>query len=101
MCAGRNGERGRFGYMWTPDTASSDWRSSLARLIDEEAVVHLDDLLLRRTTLGDNPTRALAVAPALCDLFAWGAERRAAELRRVAQHFPRVQPPPSVTHAYA
>ena len=101
ICAGRNGERGRFGYTWTPDTASSDWRSSLARLIDEEAVVHLDDLLLRRTTLGDNPTRALAVAPALCDLFAWGAERRAAELRRVAQHFPRVQPPPSVTDAYA
>ena len=43
-------------------------RTALARIMAREAVEHLDDLVLRRTTLGDQPTRALAVARDLCAL---------------------------------
>jgi glycerol-3-phosphate dehydrogenase len=35
-------------------------------MVRQEAVEHLDDLVLRRTTLGDQPTRALTAARALC-----------------------------------
>ena len=52
--------------------------------------MHLDDLILRRTSLGDNPRRALRVAPELCDLFDWEEERRRKEIRRVEEQFPQV-----------
>jgi glycerol-3-phosphate dehydrogenase len=41
-------------------------RPRLEDIIEHEAVEHLDDLVLRRTTLGDQPVRALSAARALC-----------------------------------
>ena len=46
-------------------------------------MIHLDDLLFRRTNLGDDPQRAVALAPELCDLFSWDKGRGAAELARL------------------
>jgi glycerol-3-phosphate dehydrogenase len=62
----------------------------LAHIVRDEAVVHLDDLVLRRTALGDDPRRACALAPQLCDLFPWSDARRRAEVRRVRACFPYV-----------
>jgi glycerol-3-phosphate dehydrogenase len=78
---------GRFDYQWFPNGLESTWRPPLRRIIEEEAVCHLDDLILRRTTLGDNPARARAIAPLLCDLFDWSAHRREEEMQRLETHF--------------
>ncbi len=61
-------------------------------IIRNESVQHLDDLMLRRTTLGDDPRRALTIAPLICHLFDWDGPRRQRELQRLAAHFNRVAP---------
>jgi len=83
--------RGVFDYHWEPDPDDLTWKRELAQIVREEAVVHLDDLILRRTSLGDNPHRALRIAPELCDLFEWTEERCREEIRRVEAHFSSVQ----------
>lgn len=55
----------------------------LVRLAGEEAAFHLDDLLLRRTPLGDRPWDALRVAPQLCRAFGWSDLRRQREIDRL------------------
>jgi glycerol-3-phosphate dehydrogenase len=90
LCAERRRERGIFDYNWRPDTARSNWREHLSRIVEEESVLHLDDLILRRTSIGDNPKRALEVASALCDLFDWTEKRRRQEIKRVDEQFPRI-----------
>lgn len=86
--ARRSHPRGIFDYHWEPDTDNGAWRKSLSRIIEEESVLHLDDLILRRTSLADNPDRALRLAPQLCDLFDWSAKRCREEVQRVEEHFP-------------
>jgi glycerol-3-phosphate dehydrogenase len=58
--------------------------ASLARILAREAVEHLDDLVLRRTTLGDQPLRALAAARALCALDDRWARQADGEVARLA-----------------
>ncbi|HYQ70557.1 MAG TPA: FAD-dependent oxidoreductase, partial [Gammaproteobacteria bacterium] len=62
----------------------------LRDLIEQEAVVHLDDLVLRRTTLWENRGTVMQLAPRLCDLFPWNEERRRAETDRLAAAFDTV-----------
>jgi len=83
--------RGVFDYQWEPAPDGSTWREELRQIVRQEAVVHLDDLILRRTSLGDNPVRALQMAPQLCDLFGWSTERCRREVARVREQFPRVE----------
>jgi glycerol-3-phosphate dehydrogenase len=64
----------------------------LAKIIQTEAVVHLDDLVLRRTTIGDNPRQALETAGLVCRCFDWEAEQRRAEMKRLRHAFPYVEP---------
>jgi glycerol-3-phosphate dehydrogenase len=52
-------------------------------MIADEAALHLDDLLLRRTCLGDDPRRARALAPALARWFGDDEETQRAECERV------------------
>ncbi|HXE56430.1 MAG TPA: FAD-dependent oxidoreductase [Gemmatimonadales bacterium] len=59
-------------------------RSRLQSLVVEEAVVHLDDLLLRRSDWGLDPGRLPSVADAVADLLGWDDIRRAAERARLA-----------------
>ena len=59
----------------------------MSNMIIEEAVLHLDDLVLRRTSLGDDPAQALKVAPQLCSLFDWDEPRCQKELARLKKHF--------------
>ena len=67
--------------MLSPDDDA--WKEPLMRSIECEAVAHLDDLLLRRSALGDNPERALALAPEVCRMFHWNEERQRAEIDRL------------------
>jgi glycerol-3-phosphate dehydrogenase len=70
-------------YDWMPDAAAGDWKRELTALIEEESVVHLDDLVFRRSAIGDNPARARKLAPEISALFDWSDERRGDELQRV------------------
>jgi len=78
---------GVYDFDWVPDLNDTDWKNEMIGLIREESAIHIDDLVIRRTSLGDNPSRALNVAPALCDLFNWDQERKYMERERLEQHF--------------
>jgi glycerol-3-phosphate dehydrogenase len=80
-------ERGLYDYDWHPDPREEDWMGSLKDIAEEESAVHLDDLMFRRTSLGDNPERAIQLASRLCDLFDWDDERCGEEVARVAEAF--------------
>jgi glycerol-3-phosphate dehydrogenase len=57
----RRAARARFGPTWRPGS-DPQWREDLRALIAEEAVLHLEDLMLGRTTLADDPRTAREVA---------------------------------------
>jgi len=59
------------------------WKEGLHLLIQEEAVQHLDDLIYRRTSLWENPERALEVARDICPVFKWDQSRCRHELERL------------------
>ena len=67
--AAANSGRWFFDYDWQPPP---NWDAgSLQALVAEEAVVHLDDLLFRRTGLGENRRRIPELLPRLRRLFPW------------------------------
>lgn len=84
----KNG-RGIFSFDWRPTDDDSNWKNALRTLVAEESVRHLDDLIIRRTTLWDNPKRALEIAPHLCDLFDWDESRSSAEIVRLEEKYSR------------
>ncbi len=61
------------------DQQLEQYRELLTR---DQSIVHLDDLLLRRSTLWENGTDALEFAIRLCDLFPWDKERKKLELEK-------------------
>lgn len=66
---------GLFGYNWYPEDNNPGWKEFLLKIINNESVLHLDDLVLRRTSIGDNPTRSLDLAGKISYLFEWDLER--------------------------
>jgi glycerol-3-phosphate dehydrogenase len=64
--------------------------TALQQLITNESVVHLSDLVVRRTDLWEHPSRAEALLPAICDLFAWDERQRSAELDMLERDLGRV-----------
>lgn len=82
-----NEKIGLFPYDWKPDHSDTGWKENLRWFIEHQSAVHLDDLLLRRTTLGDNQFRALDIASEVAELFGWDESRRAAEIRRVKSFY--------------
>jgi len=78
---------GLFNYDWLPDSNDNSWKKPLKNIIDDEAVIHLDDLVLRRTSIGDNPNRALKIAPQLCNLFEWDTNQQVEEIARLRNSF--------------
>ena len=73
----------RFGPAWSPGDAEDE--ALVRQLVADEAVVHLDDLLLRRTALGDDPRVARALAPVLAGSVAPFEPRRTEELERLGR----------------
>jgi len=55
-----------FGYEQTVEKKDLE---ILRKIVDEESVIHLSDLVLRRTSLGENPPRALGALDKLRPLF--------------------------------
>ncbi|PIE59840.1 MAG: hypothetical protein CSA32_02095 [Desulfobulbus propionicus] len=78
---------GIFAYDWQPDEQDDSWKEKLLKIITNQAVLHLDDLIIRRTTLGDNPDRAMAIAPQVAKLFSWDQEQQAREIKQLRQYF--------------
>jgi glycerol-3-phosphate dehydrogenase len=78
-----NSRRGCFPFDWDPATAGTAALSGIASLVEEEAVVHLDDLLLRRCGLGENRRRALELLPLLRPLIPWSDLRWQQECERL------------------
>ncbi|MCK4943604.1 MAG: hypothetical protein KAS65_08500, partial [Candidatus Aminicenantes bacterium] len=48
-----------------------------------ESVIHLSDLILRRTSLGDNPRRIDSVLAKIRPLFEWDEEKWQQEIIRL------------------
>ena len=69
-----------YDFMWMPEASDASWLEPLREIVEREPVERLEDLLLRRSSLGDDPDRAAALAPRLCGLFDWDAGRIAEEL---------------------
>lgn len=67
------------------DASGQQWQDALRILAAKEAVVHLDDLFLRRTNLWHEPSRVLELAPAALKLFAWDTSRQEEEMSRLCQ----------------
>jgi len=72
-----------FAYDEEPTAPSQ--QALLKEIIDTEQVVRLSDLVLRRTSLGDHPQRALAVLPLLKPLFNRTPEKWAAEVDQLKE----------------
>lgn len=79
--------QGLFDYHWYPDSQDVVWKAELSQLIADESVQHLDDLILRRTSLGDNPERAVSILPMLCELWNWDETRCQEEIARVRRYY--------------
>lgn len=77
---------GVFTYDWYPDPNDLNWQKQILSLMKEEAAQHLDDLIFRRTSLGDNLERVSVVAPQICQLLGWNLERSQQELSRVESY---------------
>jgi glycerol-3-phosphate dehydrogenase len=77
--------RGIVDFDWYPTLSEHSWLADFGTLVTEESVQHLDDLVFRRTSLGDHPDRALQIAPLLCSLFDWDEHRCQLEIDRVRQ----------------
>lgn len=78
---------------WMPRPGDDSWLRPLRLAHLRDAALHLDDLLLRHSAIGDDPLRALRLAPALCDALGIEGDQRATELQRLqAALRPRLGP---------
>jgi glycerol-3-phosphate dehydrogenase len=55
-------------------------KEQLIKIVREEAVQHLDDVIFRRTNIWEDPMRAKEIAPAIGVLFDWDESRRKREI---------------------
>jgi glycerol-3-phosphate dehydrogenase len=74
-----------FDCNWRPKENDPEWKVTLRSLIKEESVLHLDDLILRRTTLWENPSRSIEIASILCKAFYWSEEKSELETGRLKE----------------
>lgn len=86
---------GIFSYSWKPEAHDLIWKADLKKIISEESVQHLDDLILRRTNLSENLKKALDNAEVISELFVWDKHLRQEEvlrLKRKVQKLNSLQP---------
>lgn len=87
-------------FLWRPQAGDDDWKKDLTCAVLGQAIQHLDDLLLRRSSLGDDPERALRLAPEACRLLGWGKERSQEELDRLSRKLQVTMAHPHPYNAY-
>lgn len=63
------------------------WEKTVKKIADNESVVHLDDLVIRRTNLGDNPENAVKNSQMLSYLLNWDKAKTADELERLRRFY--------------
>ncbi|MCI0470412.1 MAG: FAD-dependent oxidoreductase, partial [Candidatus Aminicenantes bacterium] len=78
-------EHYHFAYDWQPQ--GDEDLNVLREIIKNEAVLHLSDLILRRTSLGDNPKRAREILPRLRPLFDWPEKKWQEEVKLLEQQW--------------
>ena len=64
------------------ESDSQNTKSLIRRMIEEESVVHLDDLLLRRTKWGCSPQTSSKIARQVATVLDWSDERLSHEIAR-------------------
>lgn len=79
-----------FAYDWMPADDDHSWKKEITKIIEQESVLHLDDLIIRRTSIGDNPQRAMSLADQIGLLFGWDAEQRTMEIERLSNHYAKI-----------
>jgi len=77
-------KRGAFPFDWIPLPGQNQWLDDLRSIICEESVVHLDDLVFRRTNLGENKNRLPHVIHSIRGLFPWNDPTWENELNRIS-----------------
>ena len=79
-------ELGIFKNDWVPNE-NNGWEDTLKKIILNESVIHLDDLMIRRTSLGDNPPNALKYSLKVCSLFNWNEVAVLNEINRLKSFY--------------
>jgi len=74
-----------FDYDWEPYDEKD--LSPLKEIVENESVLHLSDLILRRTSLGDHPERAIKILPKIRPIFDWDDNRWEIEIDRLKKIF--------------
>lgn len=76
-------ENRKFDYNWTLENKPHDWDINMANIIRNESVIHLSDIIFRRTNMWENPDRLVSCARELCKLFPWDNSRKEAEIEKL------------------
>lgn len=84
--ASNEAQLGIFDPDWSP-TKKNGWELILNKIIEDESVIHLDDLLIRRTSIGSNPKIALKYSRNFCELFNWQEEKSFLEETRLKSFY--------------
>ncbi len=82
-----NEEYGIFDFDWDSTKDTNGWKETLRSKIENESVVHLQDLLLRRTTIGDNPRNAIKQSEEICKLFGWDENKTKMEIEDLKAYY--------------
>lgn len=80
-------EYGIFDFDWDSTKDKNGWKETLKSKIENESVVHLHDLLLRRTTIGDNPQNAIKQSEEICKLFNWDETKAKSEIEDLKAYY--------------
>lgn len=80
-----NVEYGIFEWNWNLE--NKELKEIIKSKAQNESVVHLQDLLLRRTTLGDNPINSLKYADKICDIIGWDKIKTIKEIEDLERYY--------------
>lgn len=72
-----------FDYDWEPSTKED--LNLLKDIVENESVLHLSDLLLRRTSLADHPERAINILPEIRPIFDWDDKKWGIEVKKLKE----------------
>ena len=64
-------------------TEINGYGETLKEIIKNESVVHLDDFMIRRTTIGDKPENAFKHSQKACEMFGWNETDSKKEIERL------------------
>lgn len=80
-------EYGIFDFDWDNTKDTNGWKDILRSKVENESVVHLQDLLLRRTTIGDNPVNAIKQSEEICNLLGWDKTKTDTEIKDLKAYY--------------